>query len=639
MGRAERPLEAGNPLLIQFATDLRQLREQAGSPPYRELGRRAHYSAGTLSDAASGRKLPSLAVTTAFVRACEGDVAQWERRWHDVASELAAEAEPARPEMDGERAPYLGLAPFGEEDTDLFFGRETMVKEALHRLDQHHLLVVLGASGVGKTSLLRAGLVPRIRPRGWPVATIPPGPHPIEECAIRLAALAGTSVRVARADLEAGADGLHLVVRRALAEHPDDARLLLVVDQLDEIITGCADPGELTKFVDALKFAARAPASRTRVVLVLRNGFPSHRVSLPDDSKLLVGPLSADELRAVITRPAVRAGCAIEGALLATLIAESAGQAGALPLISQALRETWRRRRGTTLTLAGYHGAGGIQHVLTHAAETTYQELEPAQQDLAKNLFRRLTAPANGTTDIRRRAEYAEFADDPDTSLVVARLADARVLHMDGNGVTIAHDLLLESWPRLRAWLSDDRDGRRIHHGVIEAAQLWTFLGRDPGVLYRGMRLELARSWARHNETALAARERNFLDASLTAGSTPWRTLRVVVVLVSLLFITAGASMHGKSGKTLKTGPARAATCLRQPGATRIVTDHGDYCYDGEGTVDVNQVQTVCAGDRPIAITWSSGEVHNSTTLVARQACQDFKEVPGDTWIHRIYSR
>jgi len=180
MPRGERPIDTDDEVLSQFAGDLRRLREKAGSPPYRELGKRAHYSAGTLSDAASGRKLPTLAVTLAYVRACDGPVTEWDRKWHDVA------AEPARRRLAAPAAaepPYLGLAPSGQGDAGRFFGREDVVDLLLDRLATEHLLVVAGPSGSGKTSLLRVGL----ERSGRPVAFLRPEQEPLAEWAARLA--------------------------------------------------------------------------------------------------------------------------------------------------------------------------------------------------------------------------------------------------------------------------------------------------------------------------------------------------------------------------------------------------------------------------------------------------------------------
>src|SRR5437764_11171988 len=184
MPRRERPLDPDGDALSQFAQDLRGLRETAGNPTYRGLARRAHYAPGTLSDAAGGRKLPTLAVTLAYVRACGGDVAEWEKIWHTLSAELAAEStEPAEREP-AEDAPYVGLGAFRVEDAYRFFGRERVLDELEDKLGRHRFLAVFGPSGAGKSSLLRAGFVPR---RADSVVVLfNPGPRPFEECALQL---------------------------------------------------------------------------------------------------------------------------------------------------------------------------------------------------------------------------------------------------------------------------------------------------------------------------------------------------------------------------------------------------------------------------------------------------------------------
>src|SRR5439155_15384486 len=191
--------------------DLRRLRNEAGRPTYRVLSARAHYSVATLSAAAAGHKLPSLAVTLAYVRACGGDPAQWERRWHAVAAELAADAvaEAGESGLDDEPAPYAGLAAFQADDAGRFFGRERLVEELLERLVRRRVVAVLGASGAGKSSLLRAGLVARCRGQDRRVLLFTPGPHPLEECAIQFAGATGGTPGQLHAELVADPRNLH----------------------------------------------------------------------------------------------------------------------------------------------------------------------------------------------------------------------------------------------------------------------------------------------------------------------------------------------------------------------------------------------------------------------------------------------
>jgi energy-coupling factor transporter ATP-binding protein EcfA2 len=489
MPAKERPLqEAGQ--LSQFAQGLRHLRDKAGSPPYRELGRRAHYSAGTLSEAASGRKLPTLAVTLAYVQACEGDTAEWERRWRRLAAELARQPD--------ENSPYLGLAPFQEQDTHRFFGRERLIEDLCTRLATKNFLAVFGPSGAGKSSLLRAGLLPRMEN----AVLITPGAHP--------------STDLPEADL-------------------------LVVDQFEEVFTLC-EPPERAKFINALL------TTESRVVIGMRSDFYSHCAEHPDltaaltDAQILVGQMTAGELRAAITQPAIKAGYTVEGDLVAELIAEAGGRVGALPLMSHVLRETWKRRRGNALTLAGYRAAGGIQGALAQTAETLYTSLDPSQQTKVRQLF--LSLIALGTPDTKRRIPRE------DTDPILSRLAESRLITLDTDTMEIAHESLISAWPRLTGWLTDDRDSLRVHRQLTEAAATWESLHRDPGALYRGSRLAIARE--RGNLT-LAPREQEFLQASLRAEQTErntakrhlrqlrWLAVNLVILLVAAIGLAAWA--------------------------------------------------------------------------------------------------
>ncbi|MDH6696811.1 helix-turn-helix domain-containing protein [Streptomyces griseoviridis] len=209
MPRRERPLDDGDSASLRLAADLRVLRQKAGSPTYRELARLAHYSVATLSEAAAGGRLPSLAVTVAYATACGADPAEWERHWHAAAGEAAQEEAAARPAVarddgsGGGRAPYVGLSAFRTEDADSFVGRERLVEEVARRLREHRFVAVVGASGAGKSSLLRVGLMPRWQasfPR-TPVVFLTPGAYPREECATRFAGLLGSTPEALVRDL------------------------------------------------------------------------------------------------------------------------------------------------------------------------------------------------------------------------------------------------------------------------------------------------------------------------------------------------------------------------------------------------------------------------------------------------------
>lgn len=582
MPRGERPLGPGVDVLLRFAGDLRRLRERAGSPTYRELATRAHYSPAALSEAAGGRKLPTLAVTLAYVSACGGDTAGWLARWRQTAAELADEqAEPAAPDgvADTAEPPYAGLAAFQPADAARFFGRDRLVDELVARVRTTRFLGVFGPSGYGKSSVLRAGLVARLEPD--PVAVLTPGAHPIEEFAVRLAAQLGESAAVLRAEFAADPANLHLRIRQEMADSgDDDDELVLVVDQFEEVFTLCADPAERTWLIDALVIAARAETSRTRVVIGVRADFYGHCAGHPElvaalrDSQVLVGSLDEEELRDVITKPAEQAGLRVETALVAKLIAVTANEPGALPLLSHVLLETWRRRRGTTLTLGGYESAGGLRHALTRTAENVVAGLDPAGQAVAKQLFLRLCALGDGTADAKRRVSRDELADLPGAPELLERLAAVRLVTLDRDNVELAHEALIRHWPRLHEWLTEDRDGLRTHRQLTDAAQVWKSLHRDTGALYRGTRLSRAQDWASGAETALSPLEREFLHASRSALVAEQRTERlrtrrqrrlvavlvVLLVLASITTVSAVLAQHDASEQRNAAAAQRVIT-------------------------------------------------------------------------------
>ncbi len=331
MGRPERPIDAAAGPVAEFAAELRKLREKAGRPSYRELARRASFSVTVLSDAAGGRYLPTLSVVRGYVQACGGDVAEWEDRWLQAADSQRAES------ANGVRSiPYRGLDSYGVEHAALFFGRQTLTRDLLQRLQARRFLAVFGASGSGKSSLLRAGLLAALRrgeldgATGWDTALITPGEQPMTE------------------------------LERVLKAQPAGTELLLVVDQFEELFTVCGDQEQRDRFVETLLGAVADDNALVRVVLGVRADFYAHCAAWPglvtalSDAQVLVGPMDRDQLRDVIVKPAEHAGMAVENALVVTALAETSTEPGSLALVSHALLETWRHSPPGRLTLTAY---------------------------------------------------------------------------------------------------------------------------------------------------------------------------------------------------------------------------------------------------------------------------------------------
>ncbi|HEV2781512.1 MAG TPA: WD40 repeat domain-containing protein [Actinophytocola sp.] len=493
------------------------------------MARRAHYSVTALSEAAGGEKLPTWQVTRAYVEACNGNRDEWESRWLAVQSALEKNGE-GTGEGDSaesvENAPYRGLESYQPDEAEWYFGRERLVEELVTRLRHAPFLAVFGASGSGKSSLLRAGLLPAVRAgrlpgsQDWPTVLMTPGPHPLAELAIQVASLQGISPGSLHNDLATEPGTLDLALRQTLITSSSAARALVIVDQFEELFTLCSDPNERARFVEALLGTATSPSGRTRVVLGVRADFYGRCADYPAlvdalrDHQVLIGPMSRDELQRAIVEPASRAGLRVEPALVHLILAEVQGRPGALPLLSHALLETWRRRRGNTLTVADYQTAGGVQGAIGRTAEQSYQPLSPEQRRIARNMFVRLTALGESTEDTSRPVYRSELLTGPDreeAQQVLNRLAQARLLTVGAQIVEVAHEALIREWSRLRGWLTEDREGLRLHRRLTEAATEWQANGRDDGFLYRGARLA---AWQDRPLNGLNDLEQAFLAAS-----------------------------------------------------------------------------------------------------------------------------
>ncbi|MEV6756657.1 helix-turn-helix domain-containing protein [Streptomyces sp. NPDC051214] len=528
MGRREGELDPAAGSVQRFAFELRKLRQEAGALTYRVMAQRTGYSVATLSRAASGERLPSLPVALAYVRACGADPAEWEQRWHAAAEEKAVEPRHG----GGARAPYRGLARFEPGDRDLFFGREQLVAQLVERVQDHRVVAVVGASGSGKSSLLRAGLIPALQQEGTPdhrptaLRILTPGPHPLSTHAGLMTAAQGTGDTV------------------------------VVVDQLEELFTLCADLGERAAFLDLLVQAAD-PGRRLRVIIAVRADFfgrcAEHHALAAQlrDATVLVGPMSPAEYRQAIVKPATATGLIVERELTARIIEDVSDTPGGLPLMSHALLETWRRRTGRALTLPAYRAAGGIQGAIARTAEDLYTQLSVRQADCARRILLRLIAPGEGTPDTRRPASRSELdlADAPvEVPLVLDRLARARLVILDEDTVDLAHEALITGWPRLRDWIERDRERLRVHRRLTEAAEAWADLGKDPGALYRGSRLTTAEEQLAPPE--LTPVEQAFLHAGIAqrtqeqhlAGRTVrrLRRLRAALSVAAVLALIAG---------------------------------------------------------------------------------------------------
>jgi len=450
---------------------------------------------------------------------------------------------PLRTKFSGTEAPtpgeppFKGLQFFDEKDSDLFFGREVLTAKLVRRLSESQFLsVIIGASGSGKSSVVRAGVIPALKKgtalidgsnppedsTNWQIHILTPTAHPLEALATELTR-----------DSESGTDSITLTdelmqdprsLGLYLAQQKTRHHTLLVLDQFEELFTLCRDEFEREAFIDNLLTALQQDNSNITLIITLRADFYAHLAQYPElrdavaHQQEYIGPMTTEELRRAIEEPAKRGHWAFEPGLIDLILRDVGDEPGALPLLSHALLETWKRRAGHTLTLKGYADAGGVRGAISHTAESVYQELSTEEQAIARNIFLRLTELGQGTEDTRRRASFDELISDQEsaeeTRTVLNQLADARLITLSEDSAEVAHEALIREWPTLREWLNQDREGLQLHRRLTEATYEWELLERDNGVLYRGAQLAQAREWAALHPSVLNANERAFLEAS-----------------------------------------------------------------------------------------------------------------------------
>ena len=331
-----------------------------------------------------------------------------------------------------------------------------------------------------------------------------PGGDPFAELAARLTIFGQPEAGDIRQRLERDAGGLEEIVRELAERCGDDFRLVLVVDQLEELFTACRDREMQRRFIDSLVRASVSPASRVTLVLALRADFYGEFAAVPgfanilESSHALLGPPSRDELRSAIELPATAVGLRIEPGLSDRILDDLFDSPGALPLLSHALRETWNHREERTISLASYLATGGIRGAIAKSAEDAFAGFDEAGQTQCRNLFLRMTEVGEGAEDTRRRVKLSEVVsgDESESAIdVIRQLSDARLVTVGSDFVEMAHEALLSEWPRLRGWLDEDREGRRLLRHIADSARAWDNLGRDGGELYGTLRLDLINEW------------------------------------------------------------------------------------------------------------------------------------------------
>ncbi|REG27009.1 WD40 repeat protein [Archangium gephyra] len=442
-------------------------------------------------------------------------------------------------QLPDEPAPYRGLLPFSQQHARFFFGREAEIETVLARLRHSSFLAVVGASGVGKSSLVLGGVLPRLEARGLgddaPLRArrMTPGSRPLRGLADQLATLVPPEARLATAEalreqLASRSNALRTAVSTLTADQP--GTFLLVVDQLEELFTYAPD-GSLSESATALlanlRDAVEHGGGALRVIVTLRADFFERCLRIPtlrallQDHEVLLGNMGPEALRDAIVRPAQTVGAFLERGLVRAILKDVSQEPGSLPLLEHALYELWRARNGAWLTLSAYEASGGVEGALQRRAQTCYEALSAPQREIAKRLFLRLTALGEGTPDTRRRILSCELnfpgMDSTQVEHVLRVLSGpgARLIVVHENSVEVAHEVLIQTWPTLRGWLDENRRVLSIHRRLTEATHEWTEHHQDASYLYTGSRLLEAEESFLGKPGPLNARERDFLDASV----------------------------------------------------------------------------------------------------------------------------
>jgi WD40 repeat protein/energy-coupling factor transporter ATP-binding protein EcfA2 len=625
----------GEQARADFADRFTRLYAEAGNPPLKQVvasvaavnavderGRIVRVSGQRISDWRNGQNVPArFSALAAVLRilvgearkrrpaaAVEGlyDLNAWQSLWCEALSKPADQRSAALHVVQGTSArstrvdvagtcPYRGLAMFRQEDAGWFFGREAATEALLDRLaaalDGGGLVMLIGASGAGKSSLLRAGLIPSIRKgelpaagsKSWPIVCITPGEDPLRELATQIQPLAAALTEATDLDqgekspvewLGPGGDHagtfqarVHAAISSyAEAEAGPGARVILVVDQLEELFTLCQNHWARRVFIEALRTAATpsslATSTTALVVLGIRADFYRQCLDYPalaealQDRQMLLGPMTVPQLRDAITGPAKAAGLRVDPGLVELLHqdaglragrshAEESGtyEAGVLPLLSHALRATWQHRRAARLTVAGYRAAGGIHGAVEATAERAWAGLDPAGQTAALGVLLALTRIAEDTQDTRRRSTKQRLLEQAANRAAAERalevLTRTRLVSMDAECVQITHEAVLRAWPRLRRWIDRNREGLLLAQALEEDALRWDDQDRDPHLLYRGARLETIRKRLAERED-ISELAKRFLAASIRARRRRTWGLRAGVALVMVSGLVAG---------------------------------------------------------------------------------------------------
>ncbi|GIH51657.1 WD40 repeat [Microbispora rosea] len=504
----------------------------------------------------------------------ESKVYQAGRDQHFYYQDGVRQRRRAHPGQASDRCPYPGLAAFGPEQARWFFGRDRLLAELTARLDERARsggpLMVVAPSGAGKSSLLRAGLLPALEDgalsgsRHWPQLLFTPGAQPMAALTKTLERLPGIDPGQVSEAIAAEAQQCAWMLHERFTARDADPdvvgpRMIVVVDQLEELFTQCEDEPERHRFIEALAQLASPGFGGTRpvalVVCGLRSDFYTHCADYPllraalQDGQVFVGPMSQEELREAIQYPARDVGLEIEPGLVELLLRDLGAttgngyETGRLPLLAHALRTTWQQRHGHTLTVEGYRVTGGIQQAVATTAERIFTGLSDADRRMARALFLRLVTIGDDIDDARRRVPRADLLSPDSGTGSAAGVMDAftqgRLITQTQDTVEITHEALLSAWPRLHEWIRSDRESIDRHRRLGEAARRWAANGRLVEELLRGSTLHAALAWTTSTSLTLNSLEKEFLQRSSAESVRQSRRRKLLAGTLAILLVGA----------------------------------------------------------------------------------------------------
>jgi cellulose biosynthesis protein BcsQ len=477
-----------------------------------------------------------------------------ERQWVDLRKSLDDEAgferliavltdqqagKPAPRAAVEHGAPFMGLNPFGEQDASLFFGRNQQVAQLVERARDDRFIALLGPSGSGKSSLVRAGLIPALRSGAlpgsshWRYLAMRPGPHPVDALAAVLGAAshAGFTDSLSLARALTRDEGALLGTSDLLLGDREDARIVLVIDQFEELWTLVPDEVARASFIRLLLVAIQTAETPWQIIISMRSDFLNRAAEYSDlasmigDHIVLLGPMSTEQLRQAITRPIELVGMGFEPGLVEALIDEVADQSGALPLLQYTLLELWKTQRHGLLTWADYQSLGGIKGALAARADAILAQYYPvdAQRRQLRAILLRLVQPGEDTSDTRRQVRLDEVAPVGSSveqiQALLKPLADERLITTgrDETGaetVEFSHEALIRAWPTLQHWIQETRESLRLQLKIEEAAREWLAGGESPDFLWTGVRLANVEAWLDREQPLLNERVQRFIAAA-----------------------------------------------------------------------------------------------------------------------------